>query len=93
MILKVPSARIRAALHDDAQAVALWKRVIERYAETPEAPQAELEWSRALLRAGDRTGAVQHLEHMILTYPASSLVPQARRELDLIRSAVPPVSS
>jgi hypothetical protein len=28
---------------------------------------------------------------MILTYPQSALVPQARRELELTKSAIPPV--
>jgi TolA-binding protein len=56
---------------------------------TPEAPQAELEWARALRRRGDHAGALAHLEHLILTYPQSALVPQARRELDLARAAVP----
>jgi hypothetical protein len=29
------------------------------------------------------------LEHLLLTYPQSALAPQARRELDLARNAVP----
>ena len=33
--------------------------------------------------------AVTQLEHLILTYPESALVPQARRALDLARGAVP----
>jgi hypothetical protein len=32
---------------------------------------------------------VQVLEHLILTYPESALVPQARRTLDQARGAVP----
>jgi hypothetical protein len=39
-------------------------------------------------RAGDTAGAVDRLEHLILTYPQSALVPQARRELDLARTGV-----
>ena len=40
---------------------------------------------RDLLRKrGDAAGATTHLEHMILTYPQSALVPQARRELELV---------
>jgi outer membrane protein assembly factor BamD (BamD/ComL family) len=35
------------------------------------------------------TEAVNVLEHMILTYPNSALVPQARRKLDEARGAVP----
>jgi outer membrane protein assembly factor BamD (BamD/ComL family) len=33
--------------------------------------------------------AVTQLEHLILTYPESALVPQARRRLDQARGAVP----
>ena len=54
-----------------------------------EAPAAELEWARALRRRGDRSGAAQRLEHMILTYPSSALVPQARRDLEQVRNAIP----
>ena len=43
-----------------------------------------------LRRRGDATAAVAHLEHLILTYPQSALVPQARRELELARGTVPP---
>ena len=41
---------------------------------------------------GHTADAVTHLEHMILTYPESALVPQARRELELARSAIPSTS-
>ena len=40
----------------------------------------------ACLAKGDNAGARQHLEHLILTWPQSALLPQARRELDLVRS-------
>ena len=83
------SARIVAARHDDSTAVALWQRVVEKYPDAPEAAEAELEWARVLRRRGDTAAAIQHLEHMILTYPRSALVPQARRELDLAKQSVP----
>ena len=54
----------------------------------PEAAEAQLEWARGLRRAGDGDGAREHLEHLILTYPGSALVPQARRELDALRPQV-----
>jgi tetratricopeptide (TPR) repeat protein len=88
-ILLATAAQLRAALHDDTQAVALWRRIVEQQSATPEAPAAELEWARALRRHGDNAGAVARLEHLILTYPQSALVPQARRELDLARSGIP----
>ncbi len=83
------SARIIAARHDDSGAVALWQRVVEKYPDAPEAAEAELEWARVLRRRGDTAAAIQRLEHMILTYPRSALVPQARRELDLAKQSVP----
>ena len=85
------AARIYSARHDDTAAIALWDRIVKDYASAPEAAEAELEWARTLRRNGDRSGAVEHLEHMILTYPRSALVPQARRELDLARQSVPSI--
>jgi len=83
------AARIVAARHDDSAAVLIWQRIVSDYSAAPEAAEAELEWARALRRHGDSAAAVQRLEHMILTYPRSALVPQARRELDLARQSVP----
>ncbi|MFL5612170.1 MAG: tetratricopeptide repeat protein [Gemmatimonadaceae bacterium] len=88
-ILLATAAQLRSALRDDTQAIALWKRIVEQQSSTPEAPSAELEWARALRRHGDSAGAVARLEHLILTYPQSALVPQARRELDLARAGIP----
>jgi tetratricopeptide (TPR) repeat protein len=89
-LLLLIAAQIELGLKNDAKAVALWERIVEKEKDTPEAPQAELEWARWLRRKGDTAGAVARLEHMILAYPNSALVPQARRELELARSAIPP---
>jgi hypothetical protein len=64
--------------------------IVETYGDSPESAEAELEWARALRRGGDSAGAVAHLEHLILGAPQSALLPQARRELELARGAVPP---
>jgi tetratricopeptide (TPR) repeat protein len=88
-LLLATAAQLRSAMKDDAQATALWRRIVEQQGSTPEAPSAELEWARALRRHGDTAGAVARLEHLILTYPQSALVPQARRELDLARADIP----
>lgn len=74
---------------DDAAAIALWTRILDRYKESPEAPEADLAWGRALLRKKDVKAAIEKLEHLILTYPTSALVPQARRELDVARKIIP----
>lgn len=89
-ILLYTAGQLRAAVKDEPQAIALWSRVVEQYAMSAEAPAAELEWGRALRRRGDSAGAARRLEHLILTYPQSALVPQARRDLELTRRAIPP---
>jgi thioredoxin-like negative regulator of GroEL len=53
------------------------------------APAAELALAELLLDQRRPAEAVARLEHLILTYPASALVPQARRRLDEARGAVP----
>ena len=53
------------------------------------APAAELEWARLLLRQARPADAVTHLEHLILTYPTSAVVPEARRELERAKGAIP----
>lgn len=88
-LLLATAAQLRMAVRDEPQAIALWKRIVEQESATPEAPQAELEWARALRQRKDNAGAAAHLEHLILTYPQSALVPEARRELNLARSGIP----
>ncbi len=85
-LLLTTAAQINVGLGNEDQAIALWTRVLAQDKESPEAPQVELEWARLLRHKGDTTAATSHLEHLILTYPGSSLVPQARRELDLIKN-------
>ena len=53
------------------------------------APAAELALAELLVTSRRPGEAVEVLEHMILTYPQSALVPQARRKLDEARGAVP----
>jgi hypothetical protein len=89
-LLLLTAAQIQASMKHDADAIALWKRVLDQEKDSPEAPQAELEWARMLRRKNDAAGASAHLEHMILAYPQSALVPQARRELELTKSSIPP---
>lgn len=88
-LLLYTAGQLRASVGDDGQAKALWRRVVEQYASSAEAPAAELEWARALRRGGNSTEASQRLEHLILTYPHSALVPQARRDLEQVRNAIP----
>ena len=84
------AARLVAATPD--RAIPLWRRIVSEHPSTPEAVESELEWARVLRRRGDLTSATTHLEHLILSAPQSALLPQARRELELARGAVPPGS-
>ena len=88
--LLLVSARLWQAGGDAVHATQLWRRLIEQSAESPEAAEAELDWSRLLRKQGDAAGAITHLEHLILTWPQSALVPQARRELELARGTILP---
>ena len=88
-VLLSAAARLRAARGEEAEAIALWERLVTEFAGTPEAAESELEWARVLRRRGDKAGAIARLEHLILSAPQSALLPQARRELELVRGAVP----
>jgi tetratricopeptide (TPR) repeat protein len=85
-VLLLAAARVHMAQRREAEAVALWKRILDTQNTSPEAPEAELEWARLLRRKGDSKSAVTHLEHLILSWPDSALLPQARHELDLARA-------
>ena len=65
---------LRVALHKDAPSTA---------------PAAALALAELLLSSRREAEAVTVLEDLILTYPKSALVPQARRKLDEARGAVP----
>ena len=85
-LLLMLAARIQSTRHQDAPAIAIWQRILTQYSAAPEAAESDLEWARTLRRKGDTPGAIDHLEHLILTYPQSALVPQARRELESART-------
>jgi len=85
-LLLALAARIHSARREDAAAIGLWQRIVRQYASAPEAAEADLEWARTLKRKGDANGALERLEHLILSYPQSALVPQARRERDAVRT-------
>ena len=83
--LLLTASRLRLSLREIGPAERTLARIATEFAASPEAPEAELEWARSLARRGATTAAIGRLEHRILSYPASALVPQARRELDLLR--------
>lgn len=70
-------------------ATALFGTALAADPDGPAAPAAELGLASVYVRSGRSDQARGHLEHLILTYPESAFVPQARRLLDQIRGAVP----
>jgi tetratricopeptide (TPR) repeat protein len=82
------AARLAASAGDTTAA----ERLL-RVAAVPEAPAtapaAELALGELLLARQRTADGIAQLEHLILTYPRSVLVPQARRLLDQARGAVP----
>ena len=70
-------------------ATTLFDEIVRAGGEGAAPAAAELEWSRLLVRQGKNAEAVPHLEHLILTYPNSAFVPEARRVLERAKGAIP----
>src|SRR6266566_2433770 len=70
-------------------AIALFDEIVRIGGEGAAPPAAELDWARLLVRNGRAAEAVPHLEHLILTYPNSAFVPEARRVLERAKGAIP----
>jgi tetratricopeptide (TPR) repeat protein len=86
--LRLLAARLAAAKGDPVLAERLYREAASKDAPAT-APAAELALAELMLAARRHAEAVTQLEHLILTYPESALVPQARRALDVARGAVP----
>ena len=86
--LRFLAGRLAAANGDPALAERLYREAASKEAPAT-APAAELALAELMLEARRHAEAVTQLEHLILTYPESALVPQARRALDVARGAVP----
>jgi tetratricopeptide (TPR) repeat protein len=86
--LKLLAGRLAAATGKTGDAERLFRAAAIKEAGAA-APAAELALAQLLLDNGRQNEAVAQLEHLILTYPESALVPQARRTLDQARGAVP----
>src|SRR5258705_390318 len=70
-------------------AIALFDEIVRIGGECAAPPAAELDWARLLVRTGRAADAIPHLEHLILTYPNSAFVPEARRVLERAKGAIP----
>ena len=82
------AGRLSAASGKAAEAERLIRAAAVKEAPST-APAAELALAELLISGQRGAEAVEILEHLILTYPRSALVPQARRKLDEARGAVP----
>ena len=83
-LLLALAARVAGASGAAQNSARLWTRLLAEAPSAPEAPEAHLELGRAAVRRRDPATARTHLEQLILDFPSSALVPQARRELDLL---------
>jgi tetratricopeptide (TPR) repeat protein len=85
------AARVAAHLGAEEQrtALTLFDEVVRTGESGAAAPAAELEWARLLERQEQAAAAIGHLEHLILTYPGSAVLPEARRELERAKGAIP----
>ncbi|MBA3319260.1 MAG: hypothetical protein H0T50_14375 [Gemmatimonadales bacterium] len=86
--IRLLAGRLAAAKGDPALAERLYRLAASKEAPAT-APAAELALAELMLAARRTPEAVAQLEHLILSYPESALVPQARRALDVARGAVP----
>lgn len=86
--IRLLAGRLSQARGDPTAAERLYREAASREAPAT-APAAELALAELLLDADRKAEAMALLEHLILTYPESALVPQARRTLDQARGAVP----
>lgn len=83
-----------AALADRAQrpldAERVRRRIVDEFARSSEAPAALLALARGMTERGEAAAEARHyLETLIVEYPRSALVPQARQELDRLQGRVP----
>jgi hypothetical protein len=86
--LRLLTGRLAAAKGDPGLAERLYREAASQEAPAT-APAAELALAELMVASRRGAEAVKQLEHLILTYPESALVPQARRTLDQARGAVP----
>ncbi|HZH42020.1 MAG TPA: hypothetical protein VFD85_13470 [Gemmatimonadales bacterium] len=89
----VLAGRVAAGLDSAHQALAvdLFQQVVSDSTRGAGAAPAagELEWARLLVKQSHPELAIAHLEHLILEYPGSAVVPEARRMLDRLKGLVP----
>jgi len=83
------AGKLAAAQGQDSVARGLLTGAIAADSAGPAAPAAELTLAQLDAKRGQKALAMQRLEHLIVTYTESAVVPQARRLLDQLRGVVP----
>jgi len=78
---------LTAGMYDRAESMLLQSLVAD--SSGPAAPVAEYRLAQANLAQGRARSAVDRLEHLILTFPESAMVPEGRRLLDRVRRRIP----
>ena len=78
-----------ALAHRDRRAEPLLLEALAVDATGPVAPAAMLALARIAAKAGPTALAIERLESLILLYPESAVVPEARRLLNQVRGAIP----
>jgi tetratricopeptide (TPR) repeat protein len=89
VLLLAGQVAARRGGEQDVTATALFDEIVRAGGDGAAPAAAELEWARLLVRQGRSADAISHLEHLILTYPSSAFVPEARRVLERARGAIP----
>lgn len=83
------AGQLALARHDGAAAQTLLAESLAADSSAPSAPAAELALATADAQGGRQDQATRRLQHLILAYPESAIVPQARRLLDQLKGAIP----
>jgi hypothetical protein len=82
------AGRVRGGTGQVAEAERLYRATVSMAIPASSAA-AEFALADLLLRAGKKDQAILALEHLLVTWPTSAVVPQARRLLDVARGTVP----
>lgn len=86
--LLLMAGRVHAGVGHTAEAERLYRAVVEQGIPAS-AAAAEFALAGLLLKTSRKELAIVALEHLLVTWPTSAVVPQARRLLDVARGAVP----
>jgi tetratricopeptide (TPR) repeat protein len=87
--LLVHAAELAVAAADTGSAEGLLLEATEVEPEGPSAPAAELALATIYAATDRNEEALRRLEYLVLNFPGSAVVPQARRLLDQVRGVIP----